>query len=158
MHLSKNEKRANRPSVPNEEDWGDYKSDLDQEYSHRVFAGRANQEVQSLFSGNPVETTSDLRWMPDVPFRYYMLGFRDFMMGDDFDGNESDAASCFLELILEKLEKFPLTIVPIMHELLPAAEYVAQNQVKFDADIEIYGNFLDKLTKIKVLCERHQTL
>jgi hypothetical protein len=152
------DKQTNALSVPTEEDWGDYKSDLDQEYAHRVFAGRTKQHMEPRFRNNPIESTDELRWMPDVPFRYYMLGFRDFMIGKDFDGQESDAASCFLGLILEKLEKQPLTIAPIMKELLPTIEYVAQNQAQFDAEIEIYGNFLDKLARIKTLYANNQEL
>jgi hypothetical protein len=156
MRPVKNDRQADMLLVPKEEDWGNYKSDLDQEYAHRVFAGRTNQEVQPFFRDNPIESTDELRWMPDVPFRYYMVGFADFMMAKDFDGHESDAASCFLGLILEKLEKHPLTIVPIMRELLPVAEYVAQNQAEFDAEIEFYGNFLDRLAKIKTLYREHR--
>ncbi len=157
----KSRRRATKPdlsSPPKKEDWGDYKSDLDQNHAHSVFAARTNQEMQRFFRDNPIEMTDELRWMPDVPFRYYMLGFRDFMMAEDFDGHDSDAASCFLGLILEKLEKYPLTIVPIMQELLPAVEYVAQNQAKFDASTEIYGNFLDRLAKIKMFYGKHRAI
>jgi len=56
--------------------------------------------------------TDDLRWMPDVPFRYYILGFRDFITAKQFDFLDgSDAASCFLGLVLEKLENHPKLIV-----------------------------------------------
>jgi hypothetical protein len=146
------------PSVPTEEDWGDYKSDLDQNYAHSVFAGRTNQEMQRSFWENVLERTSDLRWMPDVPFRYYMLGFRDFVMAKDFDCYGSDAASCFLGLILEKLENHPLAIIPIVQDLLPAAEYVAEHQAEFEADVEIYGNFSDKFAKIKMLFAKQRIL
>jgi hypothetical protein len=104
-------------SVPTEEDWGDYKSDLDQKHAHRVFAGRTNQETQPFFRRDPIERTDELRWMPEVPFRYYMLGFRDFIMANEFEFlGASDAASCFLGLVLEKLDKQPQYIVPIMPE------------------------------------------
>jgi hypothetical protein len=73
--------------------------------------------------------TDDLRWMPDVPFRYYILGFRDFITAKEFDFLDgSDAASCFLGLVLEKLENHTRLIVPVMPELLTAVEYVARNQ------------------------------
>lgn len=90
--------------------------------------------------------------MPDVPFRYYMLGFRDFVMAGNFAHLEdSDAASCFLGLVEEKLEKQPDYILPIMVELMPAVRHVAQNQSLFHADENIYGDFLEKLKRIEAL-------
>src|SRR5208283_1793857 len=103
--------------------------DLDQEHAHSVFAGRTNQEAQPFFRRNPIEATDELRWMPAIPFRYYMLAFRDFIMAGQFDFSyAADAASCFIGLVMQKLEKQPAHIVPIMAELIPAIEYVARNQ------------------------------
>jgi hypothetical protein len=83
--------------------------------------------------------TSDLRWTPEVPFRYYMLGFRDFVMAKHFDFLDSaDAASCFLEL-------------------LPAVEHVARNQAVFEAESSIYGDFLEKLSRIQALYAPYST-
>src|ERR1700731_3546040 len=112
--------------VPTEADWGDYQVDLDQTYAHKLFAGHTNQEMLPHFRRNVIERTGELRWMPELPFRYYMLGFRDFMMAREFDPTwASDAASCFLDLVLEKLEKQPDFIMQIMPQLLPAVRHVA---------------------------------
>ena len=138
-------------TVPTEKDWGNYQADLDQNHAHGLFAGRTNKEMQRFFLHNPIEMTDELRWMPEVPFQYYMLGFRDFVMGGNFRNYASDSASCFLGLVLEKLENHPRQIVPIMAELLPAIEYVAQHQSAFDAKESIYGNFLEKLASIRAL-------
>jgi hypothetical protein len=73
-------RRVKSLSVPTEKDGGDYRSDLDQKLAHSVFAGRTNEQMPRFFRENPIERTSDLRWMPAGPFRYYMLGFRDFVM------------------------------------------------------------------------------
>jgi len=138
--------------VPTEEDWGDYQLDLDQNHAHSIFAGRTNQDLQPFFKKNPIELADELRWMPAVPFRYYMLGFRDFVMAQDFDLTDgSDAASCFLGLVLEKLEAHPLDIAPVMPELMPSLEYVSANQLLFDADESIYGRFPEKLARIENL-------
>ena len=96
--------------------------------------------------------TDDLRWIPEAPFRYYILGFRDCIAAKQFDFlDASDAASCFLGLVLEKLENQPKLIVPVMPELMPTVEYVARNQSLFNADEGIYGNFLEKLSRIQTL-------
>jgi hypothetical protein len=157
LKVMKRSEKAKKPfSVPSEEDWGNYKADLDQKHAHSVFAGRTNAEMQPFFRRNPVEMTDELRWMPEVPFRFYMLGFRDFVMARNFGFlNASDAASCFLGLVLEKLEKYPNHIIPIMPDLLPALEYVGQNQALFQADESIYGNFSEKLSSIKAVYATH---
>jgi hypothetical protein len=139
-------------TVPSEADWQDYHSDLDQTYAHKLFAGRTNQEMLPHFRRNVIERADELRWMPEMPFRYYMLGFRDFVMAGEFEDLwASDAASCFLSLVLEKLEKQPSYILPIMPQLLPAVGHVAMNQASFDAAESIYGNFREKFERIEAL-------
>lgn len=138
--------------VPSESEWGDYEADLDQDYAHKMFAGRTNQEMVPHFRRNVIACTGELRWMPQIPFRYYMLGFRDFVMAEFEHLGASDAASCFLGLVLEKLEEQPSHILPIMPELLPALRHVAENQAVFGAAESIYGSFRDKLAQIESLC------
>ena len=146
------------PSVPTEQDWGDYASDLDRNHAHSVFARRTNDEMQPFFRRNVIEMTDELRWMPDKPFRYYVLGFRNFVMARQFEFlSSADAASCFLGLVLEKLEKKPRQILPIMPELLADVEYVAKHQELFEADEKIYGNFLDKLARINDAYAQHRS-
>src|ERR1039458_10548038 len=85
--------------VPTEEDWGDYRRDLDQEWAHRQFAGRTNAEMLPEFDRNVLERAEDLHWMPAIPFRYYMLGFRDYILAGEFaESFASYAGSCFLLL------------------------------------------------------------
>jgi hypothetical protein len=140
-------------AVPTEADWGDYEADLDQKYAHDLFAGHTNQEMLPHFQRNVIERTDELRWMPETPFRYYMIGFRDLLIPGELEsGWAADAASCFLNLALEKLRKQPTHILPIMPELLPTLRHVAQNQASFGATQGIYGNFQEKLSQIEALC------
>ena len=130
-------------TVPKEADWGNYQADLDQNYAHELFAGHTNEEMQPHFQRNVIERTDGLRWMPEVPFRYYKRGFRDFVNARRIaPGWAPDTASCFLGLVEEKLQKQPDYILPIMAELLTAIRSVAQDQSMFDANENIYGNFL----------------
>lgn len=130
--------------VPTEEEWGSYKTDLDAGYVYSVFAGKSNDDVQIDFEQNVIEKTDELRWMPIVPFQYYMLGLRQFIetRAQDFD-DRSDAASCFIRLVEEKLKDAPDFIFPIIDELMPTVKYVAENQSRFDADKSIYGDFIE---------------
>ena len=141
-------------TVPTESEWGNYQADLDQAHAHEVFAGHTNSEMLPHFRRNVIERTDELRWMPEVPFRYYALGFRDFVMAQDFEHLDTpDAASCFLGLVLDELEKQPGYILPIMPELLPAVHHVAVNQASFKAEESIYGSFREKLERIETLYE-----
>jgi hypothetical protein len=138
--------------IPTEGDWGDYRYDLDQTWAHDQFGDRSNEEMQPYIRGTPIGAAEDLHFMPEVPFRYYVLGYRDYIMAGQFGSPyASDAASCFIRLVLRKLQEQPRYIVPIMPELLPAVEHVAHNQAAFDADESIYGNFLEMLKQIQAL-------
>ena len=96
--------------------------------------------------------------MPPIPFRYYMLGFRDYMLAGKFaDSFASDAASSFLRLVLVLLEEEPAKIVPIMPELLPALRYVGGNQALFEAKEYIYGSFPAMLARIESLSAPRDT-
>src|SRR5882724_1484433 len=129
QRLRRKTRSTRKPTtIPTEKDWGDYSLDLDAKDSYDYFAGYTNEEMQPRLRQNPCARTSDLRSMPEVPFQYYILGFRDFVMARNFERlTASESASCFLELILKKLENHPRHIVPIMPELLSAIEYVAQH-------------------------------
>lgn len=128
--------------IPSEEEWGGYKADLDTEYAHRLFAGKTNDDMQTAFEENVIERTDELRWMPKMPFQYYMLGFKQFIenRAENCD-DRSDAASCFIRLVAEKLKNTPDFILPILDQLLPTVEYIVENQSPFDAEVSIYGNF-----------------
>jgi hypothetical protein len=146
----------NTMPIPTEADWGNYQAEPDQKYAHEMFAGHTNEEMQPHFYRNVIDRADELRWMPEVPFRYYMLGFRDFVMAGKFAHlGDSDAASCFLRLIEEKLESHPVHILSIMPELLSAIRHVGQNQASFHADDKIYGNFQEELDRIEAMYTRH---
>jgi hypothetical protein len=72
-------------------------------------------------------------------------------MAGDFEYEGADAASCFLRPVLEKLEQEPARVGPIMPELIGAVEHVARNQSAFDADMDIYGDFLDLFARTRAL-------
>jgi hypothetical protein len=85
--------------VPREEDWENYTEDLDADYAHKIFFGKTNEEMQPAFRRCVIERVDELRWMPKIPFQYYIFGLRDYVMRQEFDSyDDPDAASCFLNL------------------------------------------------------------
>lgn len=143
-------------AVPSEEDWGDYKSDLDQKYAHEIFFGKSLEETIPDFERNVIERVDELRFMPTTPFRYYLLALRNYVTSKSVLGNDMapDAASSFLNLVAEKLRDSFDSIAPVMDEIMPGVEYVASNQETYDADVDIYGDFAAKLAEIRGLYAR----
>ncbi|MBU2714152.1 hypothetical protein, partial [Zooshikella harenae] len=134
--------------IPDESSWGEYHTDLDVAAAHSMFAGKTNEEMQKEFKKNIIERCSDIRWMPIVPFQYYIFGLKHYIDSGDFsDFNKPDAASCFIELVLDKLNESPEYLDSIILELMPTLKYIAENQDWFEADIDIYGDFKALLEK-----------
>jgi len=145
-----------RENVPTEDDWGDWKSDMDLKYAHQIFFGKSNKEVQEDFYRCVIERADELRVMPEAPFRYYMLGFRDFILAGRFQLYDSaDAASCFLSLVESKLQKQPEYIMPIIDDLLETIRLVSDHQVKYEANEDVYGNFQEAYKRIQSLVNKN---
>lgn len=146
---------SNAATPPDAAEWGDFAADLDIAYAYRQFAGKSRDEALLLFEQSDVlSRAEDLGAMPAGPFRYYMPVFRDFVVSPRiFELNQglyaSTAADAFLNLIMRRLEDEPQVIEPLMPELLPAVEYLAENQARYDADEDVYGSFFDVLSAIR---------
>ncbi|MBF0368791.1 MAG: hypothetical protein HQL52_04960 [Magnetococcales bacterium] len=146
--------------IPTDGDWCDPQADevmrLDQDYARKKMAGKSRGEVQCLFYENVLMCAEDLRWMPRVPFQYYVLGFRDYLLSEGINRDEmAEGADSFLNLVLDKLTHNPDFILPVMAELMTAVAYLCHNQAHFEADSGIYGDFLVRLNEIST---RYETL
>ena len=144
--------------VPTEEEWRTPNDDdLDVAYARKMFFGKTADEVQPMFRENVLERVSELRFMPAMPFRYYVIAFRDFVLSvadDDDECMRSDAASSFLRLVEDRLEVDPASVRPILSELSPAIEAVAHDQERYGAEASIYGRFTDIARHITELAGR----
>lgn len=141
--------------TPGLAEWGPESDDLDESYARRVFFGKSVEETFPLFARNVIERASELRFMPIACFQFYMRAYRDYLLLESTLSNDMapDAASCFIGLVSEKLEREPETVLPLMPELLPTLRHLALHQSEYDADIDIYGNFADKVAEIEGLIE-----
>jgi hypothetical protein len=142
-------------TIPTEVDWGEReKGDFDAEYAHKMFAGKSIAEALAMFRDNVLERAEDVRFMPTIPFRYYMLAFKEYVLSDAALEDEVDAASAadaFLNLVEWRLRQAPRSIVPILTDLVPAVEYVVNHQGRYGANVEIYGDFHERLDRINEL-------
>jgi len=141
--------------IPTEADWGQLEAgDLDARYARRMFAGKSFQDAVPMFRANVLERAEDLHYMPPVPFRFYMLAFKEYVLSDAVLEDELAAASAadsFLSLVESRLREHPGSISPIIDELMPAVTFVAQNQDRYGATLEIYGDFRDRMERINEL-------
>lgn len=141
--------------IPSEEDWGNYKNDLDQDYAHKIFFGKNLDEAMHLFEGAVLERSEELQFMPEIPFQYYIFAYCAYITSDTVlsNYNAPNAANGFLSLIQCRLRDDFDSIAPLMEELMPIAEYVAKNQALFRAAVEDYDDFNDTLLEIKRLAQ-----
>lgn len=139
--------------VPGREAWGKLPDDdLDMQAAYKDFFGKSNSNMQEKFANYPIEMADSLRWMPIVPFRYYIKGFTQFLFSGKSHGPDAaDAANSFLNLIAEKLINQPNCVAPVMDEILPVVHHLADNQEAFNADLDIYGDFREKKKTIDEL-------
>jgi len=142
--------------IPTEQYWSGYHNDIDARYAYKIFFGKSNEDMQPAFKRNVIERTDELRFMPIRAYQYYIFGLRDYVRNRDFDVLESsDAASCFIKLALEKLKDAPNSILPILDELLPDLEYVANNQDLYEAEVDIYGDFKNIYKEILIVAGKN---
>lgn len=149
------EKYGPESSIPSQGEWGNYDLDMETKFSYLKFGGKSVYEALPFIEENPSEAYGYIWNMTDIPFRYYIYGFEIAVMSGKMklpeNTNAGLVASCFLGLIEDALKRTPNRILPIMHHLIPVAEYVADNQEKFGASEQIFGSFKKVLDHVKRL-------
>ncbi|QDQ27868.1 hypothetical protein FNU76_16785 [Chitinimonas arctica] len=141
---------SNVKNIPTREDWGDFSGDFDVSDAYENFFGKSNQEMRKCFSQNVMSRAQDIRFMPGIPFSYYIFGFCDFVLSKNYEGeNTWDVADCFISVIKERAEKNPSVLLPIFEYIETALNFLVAHQEEFGADIEIYGDFEDASNLIK---------
>jgi hypothetical protein len=141
-------------NVPAEDQWGAWSTDLDAKSAHESFAGRSLEEAKALFRENVLWHTGELRSMPPIPFRFYVLAFMEYVLSPatlEDECEAADAASCFVHLVESKLRAAKADIEPVIATLLPAVAYVCDHQPEYGAQPEIYGDFADLHARIRAL-------
>lgn len=139
--------------IPDTSDWRGYESDLDVRYLYGLFFGKSIEEVQSYFGkGRSIERTSELLFAPRPVFQYYVRALARYLMSQAAVG-DSDTASPFLSLVEEREKRDPGSVRNIIHALDEALVFVANNQAYFNAPVDIYGNFSERVQRIYGMCD-----
>lgn len=140
--------------VPGEADWEHHPDDLDWVSAREMFFGMTLEQAAPLFADNPIERTDELRFMPRGPFGYYIRAFAAWLDSPQFHESvlPCSAASCFLNLLEEKLQQADGCMPPeLVQQLLPVATRLAASQQELEADEDIYGSFPEQLERIRKL-------
>lgn len=125
--------------IPWQVEWPGYQQDLDIKSAHKLMFGKSTTEVQELFGGvRSIERADELLFMPRGAFQYYVFAFAEFLQTDAATG-DSDSASPFLRLLINREERDPGSVSKIYDEMAPAVEYVASHQTQFEADENIWS-------------------
>ena len=139
--------------IPNASDWHGYESDLDVRSLHGLFFGKSIDEVQSYFGeGRSIERMDELLFAPRPVFQYYVRAFARYVLSKAAVG-DSDSASPFLSLVEEREMRDPGSVRNIIHALDEALVFVAHNQAYFDAPLDIYGDFSERVQRIYAMCD-----
>jgi len=138
--------------VPGADAWLGYESDLDVRYAHKLMFGKSTSEVQGHFGGvMSIERADELLFMPRRAFQYYVFAFAEFVLSDGATG-DADSASPFLRLLVNREKRDPGSVAQIYEDLVSVVDHVASNQIRYEADENIYGNFRELAVELKTLC------
>lgn len=139
--------------IPGRDAWSGYEDDLDVKYAHKLLFGKSTAEVQQYFGGTrSIERADELLFMPRRAFQYYVFAFAEFVVSDAAV-KDSDSASPFLLLLVNREKRDPGSVSEIYLELRSVVEFVASHQDRYEADPDIYGSFPDLAELLRGLCD-----
>lgn len=139
--------------VPDAAAWNGYLDDLDAQYAHELLFGKSADEVVHLFGeGRSIERASELLFVPRGVFQYYVFAFAAYLLSEGAAG-DSDSASPFLHLLVNRERRDPGSVQQIYGRLAPIVDFVASRQEFYDADPDIYGKFKDHRDELAKLCD-----
>lgn len=142
MTKARDIKRKSIP-IPTTLDWGEIrKEDLDLVASYNDYFGKSCLEIRRKFSTIPISMIDSLRWLPLRPFVFYFRCLAEFVLDCPLNLSATpDLENSFLNLVAEKARTCPAGMRANMDAVRKAVAYVSENQRKFDASPEIYGDF-----------------
>ena len=120
----------------------------DEEAAIEHFQGKSFDEAFSLIEDNALFYCEDFYYMPKEPFQFYIKAFIEYLVGEKSKG-DSDAPSCFLALVEHIFDEKGEFLIGIEGVVGNCLTHLAHNQNWYDADVGIYGNFHNRIGKIR---------
>jgi len=138
--------------VPGPEEWAGYKDDLDGRQAHAFWFGKSLEDVQQYFGGvQSIQRGQELLFMPRRAFQFYICAFVQFVMSEAAIG-DADTASSLLNFLTAREKRDPGSVAQIYDRLQPTLEFVAESQVRFKAEHDVYGDFRETAAALAALC------
>lgn len=135
--------------VPGKQEWAGFETDSAVRYAHKLLFGKNIPEAVSFFGGvASIERADELLFMPTKAFQYYIFAFVEYLMSIQAK-EDADSASCFLRLLINREKREKGSVGQILKKLHGAVDYVALHQEYYDADQDIYGDFVEFAQQIK---------
>ena len=134
-------------SPPTESDWGDWASDLDAAYAHKMFFGKSQDEFARIYAENPIERAGELQFVSDPVFVYYAAAATKYLLSDKSRG-DPDAASAFLSLLEARMKDRPNSARSLTSRLRPELDAIASRQSFYEAPDDIYGEFRNRVSAL----------
>ncbi|SMF67818.1 hypothetical protein SAMN02745866_04310 [Alteromonadaceae bacterium Bs31] len=131
-------------NIPEEHDWKIDSQDLDEKYSFEKYLGKSKEQAIALFRSSPLECSFEIAYMPEIPFRYYVLAFKEFVEKSNKEEYD-DVYHAYISMILSMIKNNFGYIEPLKKELLPLAYKITIDQEKYGLDLDIFGDLKVKL-------------
>ena len=146
--------------IPSEADWGETKGDFDANDAKMAFLGRSNAEMQPEFKKQFMLRAQDLNWMPRVPFHYYMHGFTEYLISEDYEYDDWDdvVSGFYMDIVERRLSNDVLAIIPIADVVLNGLEFIRRSINNFDWDPEFHGSTEDVNKRVDKMIDQIRRL
>ena len=139
--------------VPDEVSWYGYDGDRDVRHLHELFYGKSLDAVQEYFGhGRSVERMVELLLVPLPVFQYYVHAFAQFVVSERAEA-DTDSANCFLSLLEDREGSDPDSVCSVIRSLNDHLNFIANNQAYFNAPIDVWGLFSERVARLRARCE-----
>ena len=128
--------------IPNEKDWqalGDA-NELDANHAYRMFNGKSHEQAVEMFNKMPFFYQEDVMWMPLPCFKFYVRAYIQYLLSDK-SIDDPDSSNSFIGIVGFRLNEIRHLDEKLKNEIFSTVQFIADNQLRFDADEEIYGSF-----------------
>ena len=130
-------------NIPSESDWRSEPWGIDTPYAYNHFQGKSREDAVEFFVENAIYYQEDIMFMPEACFRYYIHSYMDYLFSGRSAG-DSDAANCFFGIVEIRKDDIARADFDLRQRILDMLKRLASQQAWYEADIEIYGDFIER--------------
>ena len=137
----------NTMTIPSESDWRSEPWCIDTPCAYEHFSSKTLDEAFDLFVKYSLYYQEDIMFMPVLCFRYYIHAYIDYLLSDKSEG-DSNGASCFFGIIEVRKNDICTSGDQLRDRISEVLHYIGARQEWYSADLDIYGNFMEKSAKV----------